>query len=222
MKWLTPMGRTSPFDVFATLLGLAAAAPCCSIAAQAHGRPDAVVIVAPGVAENDVEGPGPARITVGAAIDLVGNPVRLPVPSYTGNTAGASSPYLGGSSGLFPVTARHVTSGFGLRMHPLLGGLRQHAGVDLAAPLGSPVLATVDGIVGQAGAYGNYGLLVGVKASAGLETRYGHLSRLNVASGQAVRRGQVLGWSGSTGLSTGPHLHYEVRVNGRAVNPLGR
>lgn len=113
-----------------------------------------------------------------------------------------------------------ISSGFGLRMHPILGIARAHRGVDLAAPSGSPIFAPSSGIVGQAGWAGGYGIALSVEHGNGIETRYGHLSRLNVAPGQRIREGDILGYVGSTGLSTGPHLHYEVRVNGQAVNPL--
>ena len=113
-----------------------------------------------------------------------------------------------------------MTSGFGLRTHPLLGGVRAHLGVDFAARMGTPVHATADGRVGLAGARGGYGLMVELQHGAGMETRYGHLSRLNVTAGQRVRKGDVIGFVGSTGLSSGPHLHYETRVGGRPVNPL--
>lgn len=120
-----------------------------------------------------------------------------------------------------PVSAR-LTSGFGMRAHPISGGWRAHSGVDLAAPYGSPIVATADGVIGTAGWSGGYGLLVAISHGDGVQTRYGHLSRLNVAAGQQVRRGDVIGFVGSTGESTGPHVHYEVRVNGTAIDPLGR
>jgi murein DD-endopeptidase MepM/ murein hydrolase activator NlpD len=119
-----------------------------------------------------------------------------------------------------PVAAYRLTSNFGLRQHPLLGGLREHSGVDLAAPIGSPIYATSDGVVGAANWRGGYGLSVSLEHGGGVETRYGHMSQLNVAAGQQVRRGDIIGLVGSTGLSTGPHLHYEVRLNGRAVDPV--
>jgi murein DD-endopeptidase MepM/ murein hydrolase activator NlpD len=106
-----------------------------------------------------------------------------------------------------------------MRRHPLLGILRAHDGVELAAPMGSPVIATADGVVSTAAWAGGYGLLVAVEHGRGRQTRYAHLSRLNVAVGQRVRHGEVIGFVGSTGRSTGPHLHYETRVNGRAINP---
>lgn len=118
-----------------------------------------------------------------------------------------------------PVASRVVTSGFGLRRDPLHGGLRSHAGIDLAAPEGAPVVATADGTVSAANWAGGYGLLVAVEHGGGRDTRYAHLSRLNVAVGQRVRKGDVIGFVGSTGRSTGPHLHYETRVNGQALDP---
>lgn len=118
-----------------------------------------------------------------------------------------------------PVSARAMTSGFGLRLHPLLGTLRAHTGIDLAAGYGSPIIATSDGVVGSANWAGGYGLLVSLDHGSGLQTRYGHMSRLNVVAGQSVRKGDVIGYVGSTGMSTGPHLHYEIRINGQPVNP---
>jgi murein DD-endopeptidase MepM/ murein hydrolase activator NlpD len=119
-----------------------------------------------------------------------------------------------------PVGGGALTSGFGMRLHPLLGVERPHLGVDLAARTGTPVYATADGVVGMAGARGGYGLSIALEHAAGMETRYGHLSRLNVTAGQRVRKGDLIGFVGSTGLSTGPHLHYETRLNGRPVNPM--
>ena len=121
---------------------------------------------------------------------------------------------------LLPVSARALTSGFGLRQHPLLGTVRTHSGVDLAASYGSPIVATSDGVVGAAAWSGGYGLLVALDHGNGLQTRYAHMSRFNVVPGQQVGRGDVIGFVGSTGMSTGPHLHYEIRVNGRPVDPV--
>jgi murein DD-endopeptidase MepM/ murein hydrolase activator NlpD len=122
----------------------------------------------------------------------------------------------------FPLAARAMTSGFGPRYHPMLGGKRSHSGVDLAAPAGTPVSATADGVVSYANWNGGYGIMVAVLHAGGVETRYGHLMRNAVAPGQRVRTGEVVGWVGSTGLSTGPHVHYEVRIDGRAVSPWSR
>lgn len=115
-----------------------------------------------------------------------------------------------------------LTSGFGMRGDPFNGTARAHRGLDLAAPYGSPVIATSPGVVARAGWMGGYGNCVIVDHGGGVETRYGHLAAITVAPGQQIGRGGVLGYVGSTGRSTGPHLHYEVRVNGAAVNPLAR
>lgn len=119
-----------------------------------------------------------------------------------------------------PLEGAQLTSGFGMRNHPVLGGRRAHAGIDLAAPTGTPVYATADGIVSRADWYSSYGLYISVNHGASMETRYAHLSRLAVAAGDNVKKGDLIGYVGSTGRSTGPHLHYEVRVDGLAVNPI--
>ena len=119
-----------------------------------------------------------------------------------------------------PLARDVLTSGFGMREHPVLGGRRQHKGVDLAAPIGTPVFAPADGTVSRASWFSSYGLYISLEHGGDMQTRYGHLSRLNVAEGQAVRKGDLIGFVGSTGRSTGPHLHYEVRVGGEAVNPI--
>jgi murein DD-endopeptidase MepM/ murein hydrolase activator NlpD len=118
-----------------------------------------------------------------------------------------------------PVAGR-VTSGFGERFHPILGYQRFHAGLDLAATYGSPIAAAADGRVVSAGWHGGYGRLVAVMHVGGIETLYGHMSQIAARPGEMVRQGQVIGYVGSSGLSTGPHLHYEVLKNGRPVNPL--
>ena len=96
-----------------------------------------------------------------------------------------------------------------------------HGGIDLAGPIGTPIYATADGIVGRSEwNNGGYGNLVEINHGQGIQTRYGHLSRLIARPGQRVRRGELIGLMGSTGRSTGSHLHYEVRIDGRAVNPI--
>ena len=119
-----------------------------------------------------------------------------------------------------PLEGAQLTSGFGMRTHPVLGGRRAHAGIDLAAPTGTPVYATADGIIGRADWFSSYGLYISINHGASMETRYAHLSRLAVAAGDNVKKGDLIGYVGSTGRSTGPHLHYEVRVDGLAVNPI--
>jgi murein DD-endopeptidase MepM/ murein hydrolase activator NlpD len=118
-----------------------------------------------------------------------------------------------------PVSGR-VTSGFGERFHPILGYARMHKGVDLAASYGAPIAAAGPGRGVAAGGAGGYGREVVIAHSGGIQTRYGHMSRLAAQVGELVRQGQVIGYVGSSGLSTGPHVHYEVLKNGRPVNPM--
>ena len=120
----------------------------------------------------------------------------------------------------WPVQAR-ITSGFGLRIHPILRFARMHRGIDFGARYGSPIVATADGQVSRAGWAGGYGQQVRIAHGGGILTSYSHMSRLVVAPGTIVRQGQLIGYVGSTGLSTGPHLHYEVYRGGVAVNPMG-
>lgn len=162
------------------------------------------------------------HVTFGRAVDLVGRPIDYSRPvRVTGSGAPKTIPFTAGQMpSRMPVAARSMTSSFGLRHHPILGTLRAHSGIDLSAPMGSPVFATSDGIVNAANWNGGYGLFVALDHGRGMQTRYGHMSRLNVTSGQQVRKGDVLGFVGSTGMSTGAHLHYEVRMNGQAVNPV--
>ena len=119
-----------------------------------------------------------------------------------------------------PLSSARLTSSFGYRYHPVSGRYRRHSGIDLAAPRGTPIVATSDGVVLASGWMGGYGIAVRLDHGAGTETRYAHMSRTAVAPGQDVKRGQVIGYVGSTGRSTGPHLHYEIRKKGRAVNPM--
>ncbi len=117
-----------------------------------------------------------------------------------------------------PVSGRQ-SSGYGMRRHPILGFRRMHAGLDFAARFGSPIYAVNDGRVSIAGWHGGHGKYVRLEHGGGLGSGYGHMSRIAVKSGQQVRRGQVIGYVGSTGLSTGPHLHYELYRGGRTINP---
>jgi len=149
----------------------------------------------------------------GRAVDLAGRDIALPRaagPGFTGSLPGG-----------WPLAGGRVTSGYGMRYHPILGGARFHSGVDLAAPMGTPVVAASSGRVELAGWSGNYGILVELDHGGSVETRYAHLSAVAVRPGQQVKAGQVIGYVGSTGRSTGPHLHYETRVAGRPTNPGG-
>jgi murein DD-endopeptidase MepM/ murein hydrolase activator NlpD len=113
-----------------------------------------------------------------------------------------------------------VTSGFGYRMHPILGVRKMHTGVDLRAAAGTPIRAADGGTVIWSGSRGGYGLCIIIDHGGGMATVYGHCSRLAVSANDTVRKGDVIGYVGSTGLSTGPHLHFEVRRNGTPINPL--
>ena len=138
----------------------------------------------------------------------------------TGVSTGVAIPGTVSIPSLMPIEAGLLRSGFGMRNHPVLGGRRAHKGVDLAAPSGTPIYASADGVVSKAEWFSSYGLYVAVEHGGDIQTRYGHMSRLNVYNGQKVKKGELIGYVGSTGRSTGPHLHYEVRVAGLAVNPL--
>jgi murein DD-endopeptidase MepM/ murein hydrolase activator NlpD len=113
-----------------------------------------------------------------------------------------------------------LSSAFGNRRDPFDGTPEFHAGLDIAADRGTPVRATADGTVLTAGLNGNYGYSVLVEHGFGISTRFGHLSRFAVRPGQRVRRGEAIGFVGSTGRATSPHLHYEILMNGKPINPL--
>ena len=119
-----------------------------------------------------------------------------------------------------PVQSLTLTSNYGIRTDPFRGGAAMHAGVDIPGAYATPIYATADAVVGRAGRTGGYGNLIELEHGRGIQTRYGHLSSILVAPGTRVKRGQLVGLMGSTGRSTGNHLHYEVRIDGRAVNPI--
>jgi len=125
-----------------------------------------------------------------------------------------------GSGLLAAPVSGNITSWFGLRRHPILGYVRMHAGVDFAATYGTPIYAVTDGVVSYAGWHGGHGNYVRLAHGGGIDTGYGHMSRIAVGVGTRVARGQVIGYVGSTGLSTGPHLHYELFRGGQPVDPL--
>ena len=125
------------------------------------------------------------------------------------------------SGGLMAPVPGRTTSNYGMRRHPILGYKRMHSGLDFKASHGTPIVAVTDGRVTGAGRMGGCGNAVRLRHGGGLDTRYCHMSRIAVSKGQSVRRGQVIGYVGSTGLSTGPHLHYEMYRSGRSINPAG-
>lgn len=118
-----------------------------------------------------------------------------------------------------PLPFSRVTSGFAMRMHPISGKWKQHKGIDFAAPTGTPIRATGDGLIEFAGNAGGYGNMVVVRHGAAYSTAYAHMSRIAARRGARVAQGEIIGYVGSTGWSTGPHLHYEFRVNNVARNP---
>ena len=148
-----------------------------------------------------------------SSIDLLAETMRREFPgaaSYASDSAPHTMPSIWPAAG-------YVSSPYGLRF----GGTEFHQGIDIAADMGTPIVATADGIVTAAGWNGGYGNMVDVDHGGGIVTRYGHASALAVTVGQQVRRGEVIAYVGSTGRSTGPHVHYEVRVDGQPVNPTG-
>ena len=133
-----------------------------------------------------------------------GQPVALPTVSVPSS---------------MPLENFRVSSSYGMRDHPVLRKRARHNGIDLAAPTGTPIYATADGTIERANWFSSYGNYIQIDHGNAIETRFGHLSRIVVSDGQKVHKGDLIGYVGSTGRSTGPHLHYEVRVDGVAVDP---
>lgn len=121
----------------------------------------------------------------------------------------------------WPTTSSYITSPFGFRIHPITGIYTGHTGIDIGVGMGNPVYAAADGkVIVASNGYGGYGVAVVIDHGSGISTLYGHNSSLNVSVGQNVTRGQVVAYSGNSGWSTGPHLHFEVRVGGSYVDPM--
>ena len=120
-----------------------------------------------------------------------------------------------------PVDGARISSGFGMRHHPILGYTKMHKGIDFAAPLGTPIYAAGDGIIDFAGRNGGYGNYIRIRHNSRLKTAYGHMHKFakNIGKGARVKQGEIIGYVGSTGRSTGPHVHYEVQIDGKQVNP---
>lgn len=179
-----------------------------------------------------------ARIVARSALAIVAGLTSVAASAQTSDAAeykalfqswqkmdqvGQSAPASQGSMSvpsMKPVTSLQFTSFYGVRSDPFRGTAAMHAGVDIPGPIGTPIYATADGIVGRAGWTGGYGNMVEVEHGGALQTRYGHMSKVLVQAGARVKRGQMIGLMGSTGRSTGSHLHYEVRMDGHAVNPI--
>ncbi len=120
---------------------------------------------------------------------------------------------------LRPILKGVVTSGYGVRYHPVFKVYRHHDGIDISARMGTPVYATADGVVNYTGVNGGYGKMVRVDHKYGFETRYAHMSKIVVRRGQRVKRGEKIGEVGNSGITTAPHLHYEVKFGGKTVDP---
>jgi murein DD-endopeptidase MepM/ murein hydrolase activator NlpD len=161
---------------------------------------------------------GPAAGTLGVLRDLLGvledrlASVRTKVEGQQALARATPS--------LWPMLGVWYTSGFGARKDPFTGEQEFHTGIDLAADKGTPVHATADGTIESAGYNGNYGNSILIEHGFGISTRFGHLSRFAVVTGQSVKRGEVIGYVGASGRATSPHLHYEILFNGTPTNPL--
>jgi murein DD-endopeptidase MepM/ murein hydrolase activator NlpD len=174
----------------------------------------------------DTEGkPAKTGAILYAGITLSGKPVDA--YGFT-TTDGRSDFYTAGGDSLrkallrTPVDGFRISSKFGMRKHPILGYSKVHKGIDFAAPSGTPIYAAGDGVVQEAGRKGGYGNYVRLRHNGTYATAYAHLSRFakGMKVGRRVRQGEVIGYVGTTGRSTGPHLHYEVMVSGKQINPL--
>ncbi len=156
-----------------------------------------------------------------SAVDKLEREVKLEYESYrdliaTFQKKQDSLAYL---PALRPIITGYVSSSFGRRLHPILRVYRHHEGIDISAKRGTPVYATANGTVTFAKKNGGYGNMIMLDHKYGFQTRYGHLNKILVRHGQYVKRGEKIGEVGNTGLSTAPHLHYEVRFKGKPVNP---
>jgi murein DD-endopeptidase MepM/ murein hydrolase activator NlpD len=150
----------------------------------------------------------------------VADPEFRTLHSAWGRPGGASSKVDVAIPSINPVNLIRFSSQFGYRTDPFQGRRKNHKGVDIPGPIGTPIYATADGIIGRAQWVSGYGKYVEIEHGNAIQTRYGHMSGLNVYSGQRVKQGDIIGFMGSTGRSTGSHLHYEVRIEGEAVNPV--
>ncbi|MDM0998122.1 peptidoglycan DD-metalloendopeptidase family protein [Clostridium perfringens] len=137
-----------------------------------------------------------------------------PTPSTSSTTSNSSSGFIR------PVASSSITSSYGPRVHPVTGQYKVHTGVDFAASTGTPFVAAKDGVVTAAEYHPAYGNMVIIDHGGGFSTLYAHASQLKVSVGQKVKQGQVVSLVGSTGYSTGPHAHFEIRINGQHVNPM--
>ena len=167
---------------------------------------------------------GMATLTIVASIDTISRlrqqDLKMMAWEQGGRVQWFEASGVGQAKGLLqrPVPGS-VSSKFGLRRHPILGYTRMHTGMDFRAGHGTPILAATDGRVSRAGWAGGYGKQVRIAHAGGLMTSYSHMSRIVAKPGERVKQGELIGYVGSTGLSTGPHLHYELYRGGKPINP---
>ena len=176
--------------------------------------------VLPAVASDDAR---QSLQSANAALRKLIGEVRVEEQSYSQilEKYNSNKAYFAALPALKPMEGYYSANDFGLRMHPVLGVLKTHTGLDIVNDVGTPVYAAADGVVELAGhSGGGYGIVVVLKHAFGYQTLYGHLSKILVREGAAVKRGALIAKSGRTGLVSGPHLHYEVRLNGVCRNPI--
>ena len=152
-------------------------------------------------------------IALGAALGSISPSHALPTTQRPLLIASARTAFV------YPVMGPRLSSDYGMRKHPVRKARKHHDGIDLAAPVGAPIRAIADGQVMYADPHGGYGRYVVIRHLDGFTSHYGHCEKLEVVPGQKITAGQIIGTVGSSGVSTGPHLHFEIRRNGEAQNP---
>lgn len=218
------MGNTADASRLAKLLPRAATANAADVAA----------LIAPARAATDNRlrqtesllrrlGLDPERFVEGAAVGGpfidAGNNAQLGALAADWRTLANLQQVVAAIPAFLPVRSAELSSTFGIRSDPFNRRAAMHAGMDLTGDRGEPIYASANGVVTHAGRANGYGNMVEIGHGRGIDTRYGHLSKILVQEGDVVRQGQVIGLMGSTGRSTGTHLHYEIRLDGRAINP---
>ncbi|MGI4732714.1 MAG: M23 family metallopeptidase [Janthinobacterium lividum] len=209
---MTTFSMACGVRVLAVIAGLTAGGAACAEPGEPGG---ATAMVAAASA-------GPAMVAgVAAVADVVAETrMKSLFDTWQHADTGAAPMHAGiAIPSVHPVQQLEYTSNFGIRSDPFNHTARMHAGVDIRGPVGTPIYATADGTVDRAERAGGYGNLLELDHGKGIQTRYGHLSKILVEPGTPVKRGQLIALMGSTGRSTGSHLHYEVRIDGKAVNP---
>ena len=166
----------------------------------------------------------PALYKGGRALGAPALAILLSISCFSPRAASADDRSMSASAHpsmafVYPIMGPEVSSDYGMRVHPIRRLLKHHDGIDLAVPEGTPIRSIAEGIVVYADPHGGYGQFIAVRHRDGYTSHYGHCRSLHVSPGQRVKAGEIIGTVGSTGLSTGPHLHFEVRVNGEPKDP---